>query len=143
MGHYIYPLVGDEPDPVGSGDTRSWFYFYKWQNEGQRWLPVKPPEPSLKEGDWTWVVLDHEIIGGVCVEQIDIHNETMPAFAWQEVWFDSAKKVDVSQKKITLTQLMYLEWPRVSSADLVPRSLIRLSREDTIEKLEALLQKST
>lgn len=95
MEHYIYLMRGDRPDPLGSGDTKSWFYYYKWPEEGEVFLPLKPPNADVKEGDRLWLFMDDALVGSVVVTRIDTTNETLSS-ASQELWFDAGAKQNMT-----------------------------------------------
>lgn len=85
--HAIYNMVGTDLDPVGSGDIRSWFRFYKWgKGKGQVYVPL---EVGLEElpgiGDDLWFVMDGIILGYAPILVIS----TTLSSGRTEVWYDT------------------------------------------------------
>lgn len=70
MRHHLYRLTGSDPAPASGGDTRSWFYFYKWDVDGESFLLSTPETSSAEPGDWLWVVLDQQLVGVVQVTDV-------------------------------------------------------------------------
>lgn len=93
MKHYIYTIRGTDPDPIGIGDSESWFRYYKWEVQGPVFIPVPgryPLEPI--EGDRIWVNVDENILGCVDVQAVEVINESTPQHRSLELWFDADKK---------------------------------------------------
>jgi hypothetical protein len=89
MKQYAYCMIGDAPDPIGSGDTKSWFLHYKWRldEKDEVFLPVpKDTFPDIEEGDDLWFLMDEEILGHAPVLRVcmDWANER------KEIWFDTS-----------------------------------------------------
>lgn len=86
--HFVYRLIGDEPDPIGAGDTRSWFYYYKVDQDGEVWLAwMEEVAPSA--GDWLWILLDGLLVG---VAKI-LRMMDDPLNNRKEVWYDTKNLV--------------------------------------------------
>ena len=69
MKHFIYYMTGTDPAPASGGDTKSWFMYYKWDVDGEAFVPF--PESSLSKdvvvepGDRLWFIMDGFPIGCV------------------------------------------------------------------------------
>lgn len=87
MNHFIYAMNSSDPAPAAGGDTKSWFYFYKWDVGGFAFVPLSEDDavgyvPTSK--DRLWFVMDGRILG--CVEvhsflpslncEIELHYDT-------------------------------------------------------------------
>jgi hypothetical protein len=89
--HAIYKMVGTDLDPVGAGDTKSWFHFYKWgKGKGDTYVPL---DVSIEElpgvGDILWFVLDDIVQGYVTVTSVSTTLST----GRTEVWYDTETAV--------------------------------------------------
>ncbi len=78
MNHFIYSMVATDKAPAAGGDTKSWFYYYKWDVGGLAYVPV--PEELLADYEEVPVdtlrfVMDTKLLGCVCVAEI------LPAFS--------------------------------------------------------------
>ena len=76
--HFIYVMTSSDPAPASGGDTGSWFRYYKWDVEGEAFVPF-PPEtlensPLPAEGDTLWFVLDGACLGCAPVVRADSAN---------------------------------------------------------------------
>lgn len=80
--HYLYWMDGSAPAPAGDGDTRSWFLFYKWNVEGEVFVPHKRPFLDIAAGDYLWFVLDGALLGYVIVLRTIQELHYM-----QEIWY--------------------------------------------------------
>lgn len=89
--HHLYSLRSSDPPPAGDGDTASWFYFYKWNVDGDRFLPKRPPHLVVEPGDFIWILLDEQLIGAVKVKSVYV--EALQGT--QEIWFDERVELDV------------------------------------------------
>jgi len=85
MSHVIYRMKGDDPAPQAGGDTKSWFYYYKWNTEEPVFVPVDLGF-RVTLGDFIWFILDGIVLGyaRVSLVQLDESRDR------KEVWFHSA-----------------------------------------------------
>ena len=99
MHHYLYAMKADARDPVNTGDTKSWFSYYKVDN-GETFVPTRNPEAlSLKKGDMLWFSMDSEIIGAAVIVK-DVTDVPPGAEAGKyEIWYDS----DAIKKNVSTT----------------------------------------
>lgn len=67
MRNWMYAMVSRAPDPINSGDTKSWFEFYK-MDAGVTCVPVD--REDIKEGDVIWFLMDGKCVGGGEVSQV-------------------------------------------------------------------------
>jgi hypothetical protein len=77
MRHWIKKLIGSDPDPIHSGDMRSWFFHYKWrpEDDDETWYPLGEDEfPEIGGGDVLWFCLDGTVIGSVRVIHVFIDD---------------------------------------------------------------------
>lgn len=87
MKHIEYVMTGVDPAPAGDGDTKTWFEYYKWNSDGETYVPVKFPFKAAEAGDFLWFVMDGKILGGATILRV----ETPPLpVQRQEIWFDSS-----------------------------------------------------
>lgn len=97
MKHYIYRIQGGCPDPIGAGDSRSWFFYYKWPEDSLVFLPdPRMGAHDANAGDRLWVVIDDEIIGTVPIHEVIVENESMRHVS-QELWYDASQKQVIKQ----------------------------------------------
>lgn len=72
MRHFVYAMNGKDPAPAAGGDTKSWFFFYKWDVGGLAFVPLAPAQevelPTA--GDLLWFVMDQNPLGYVPVEEV-------------------------------------------------------------------------
>lgn len=53
--HFLYVMDSGAKAPAGDGDTRSWFEFYKWNVEGEVFVPRREPFfEGVVPGDFIW-----------------------------------------------------------------------------------------
>lgn len=81
MRHHLYLMTSDAPAPAGDGDTRSWFFFYKWNADGELYVPQRMPFLDVAAGDMVWFVMDGCVLGGAPVIRVE---EEM---RHQEIWY--------------------------------------------------------
>jgi len=74
MNHFIYSMNSVDPAPATGGDTKSWFFYYKWDVDGMAYVPV--PEDDF-EGyelgggrDLLWFLMDKMVLGFVPIVSI-------------------------------------------------------------------------
>jgi hypothetical protein len=65
-------MTSDAPDPVNSGDTKSWFEFYKTK-AGIVHVPVNE---ELAPGDMLWFLMDGKPVGGASILKCDFNIAT-------------------------------------------------------------------
>jgi hypothetical protein len=69
--HFVYAMDSDAPAPASGGKTGPWFFHYKWDVDGEAFVPFpemcfvsEANDPSFPvEGDVLWFVLDRRPIG--------------------------------------------------------------------------------
>lgn len=88
--HFLYSMQSRDRAPAGLGDTRSWFLFYKWGDNGEVFVPQGEPFLPIKEDDFVWFQLDEYVLGGAKVVRIE---ESMSQGV-QEIWFNSDERVE-------------------------------------------------
>jgi len=111
--HYLYAMNGDDPDPNRRGDTRSWFYYYKWPSScdprglGEVWVPKSAGDElvGVQPGDVLWFSMDRCVLGGAVVTQVytDAYNQR------QEVWYNADL---VFQWPAGLRKKLSANWPK-------------------------------
>jgi hypothetical protein len=87
---YLMRMYGAEEDPLKSGDTRSWFLFYKWMVEGEAHFDVPENDVfygEIQAGDRLWFSMDRELIGYVEV----LRAQVDPTRDMLEIWYDGQK----------------------------------------------------
>lgn len=52
--HFLYVMDPSAKAPAGTGDTQSWFHFYKWKVEGEVFVPRARPYYPAQIGDFLW-----------------------------------------------------------------------------------------
>lgn len=92
MKHIPYVMVGSDKAPAGDGNTASWFEYYKWNADGETYVPVRHPFIEAEEGDFLWFVLDSKVLGGVPILRAE--TPSLPVQI-QELWFDASQIVEV------------------------------------------------
>lgn len=93
-GNFLYVMNGEDPAPAGDGDTRSWFEYYKWNAEGESFMPRDNPHLPVSPGDFLWFVLDGGLVGGV--EVLRVETPSLP-YQRQEIWYEAAKLLILQQ----------------------------------------------
>jgi len=88
MNHFLYFMKSNAKAPAGDGDTKSWFLYYKWNIEGESWVPKEAPFYEAEPGDMLWFVIDGTLLGGVPILRIE--NPSLP-HQNQDVWYDAGK----------------------------------------------------
>lgn len=138
MQHYLYRIRGSHPDPIGTGDSRSWFFYYKWPEESLVFLPDPHMGAyNVNAGDRLWIVMDDELIGTVPIHEVIVNNESM-RHASQELWYDASQKQAISKKTSELFEAFaYGVVYGMKNLD------VQRLNEDEVKKLEPLLEKST
>jgi hypothetical protein len=88
--HFAYNLKSGAPAPAGGGETRGWFFFYKWHAEGEGFLQVASPGSrtaalGASAGDRVWFVLDGAVIGRVVIASVEslVFGEGVEIRFWQ------------------------------------------------------------
>lgn len=68
-----YKMRAEDPDPRNSGDTHSWFFFYKWR-AGDTWVPAKDGCMDAVVGDHLVFEMDGQHIGYAAITNIVERN---------------------------------------------------------------------
>lgn len=87
MNHFIYAMNSSDPAPASGGNTKSWFEYYKWDVDGQAYVPVKEDDLIGFEpgpGNVLWFVMDSTILGCVPIiaamptlsDVVELHYDT-------------------------------------------------------------------
>lgn len=111
MKHLIYNMRGSAPPPAGYGDTTGWFLRYKWDVDGQVYVPwTKETIPEV--GDILWFALDGAVLG--CAPVLRVTSDDLNGRL--EVWYVGnqvckvIKYVDVAMNKDSLTPEEGSDW---------------------------------
>lgn len=95
MKHIAYVMKGDEKAPAGAWETRSWFYYYKWGQDDEVFVPRKAKTfLSAEPGDMLWLVMDGVLLGRV--ELVRVMEEA--AQRTQEFWYDARAVVQADPR---------------------------------------------
>lgn len=75
MSHFIYAMRAEDPAPATGGDTKSWFYYYKWDVDDFAYVPVDEAamlgfDPKLDGTDVLWFVMDGALLGCVTIHAV-------------------------------------------------------------------------
>jgi hypothetical protein len=96
--HFLHRMKGT--DRLLGGDTASWFRFYKWEVEGEVFVPRQNGEHlPAQPGDLVWFCLDEQCLG--CVEVLQVVLDPMGSGV-QEVWYEPSRAW-VPRDKLTLS----------------------------------------
>lgn len=97
----FYRMESAARDPRGTGDTRSWFFYYKWR-AGSTWVAAPPGYADADVGDLLYFIMDDQLIGAADItamapsnsqgerelhydsDKISIPTTTVLADDWQE-----------------------------------------------------------
>lgn len=90
MQHYLYRMTGIDTAPAGTGCTRDWFYYYKWNVAGATFVPVKE-SPAVEAGDMIWFAMDGCLLGSAMIE--DVMDD--PISGHTEIWYDPESGYEV------------------------------------------------
>lgn len=120
--HFLYVMDPEAKAPAGDGDTESWFRFYKWNVEGEVFVPrAAPYYYDAQPGDFVWFAfcgraqgggLRPKVFGWAQIVRVEEENRR------QEIWYrgdevvELAKYVvyDGAQSDIELPQEVADEW---------------------------------
>jgi hypothetical protein len=86
MKNYVISMNGEASDPLNMGDTKSWFFAYKWRldEDDEVFFPVRKGElPDIAEGDTIWFLMDEQLIG--CATVLRIMPSTLSSD--EEIWY--------------------------------------------------------
>lgn len=82
--HFLHQMKSSDPAPTG--DTESWFRFYKWDVEGEAFIPRRAGAYlPVSPGDLLWFSMDDVLVG--CAEVLRALIDPMGGNV-QEVWFE-------------------------------------------------------
>ncbi len=116
MEHYLYWMRAKAPAPMTRRDTESWFKYYKWEVEGETFVPrlLGPDVPpwEIKEGDRLWFSMDDWIIGAVPVLRVELEESQDK----QEIWYDPARALVIAPGEV-LVDPRWVASNRVPAAD--------------------------
>lgn len=75
MNHFIYSMNASDPAPASGGDTKSWFFYYKWDVDDFAYVPVDEEDFHGYElqgngKDLLWFVMDKMVLGVVCISSV-------------------------------------------------------------------------
>ena len=84
--HFVYIITRDAPAPSAGFDMGSWFDYYKWNTEGETFVPVSGDARleflRAKEGDWLWFIVDGLVLGCVVILcDGSLHTVSVKVFA--------------------------------------------------------------
>ena len=100
MKHLIYLMDGQSKAPMGDGDFKSWFYYYKWEVAEETWVPWELPY-AVEAGDVLWFCMDGVITGCVLVSKV----QEDPLNKRWEIWYD-AQKICKVVSHVTIAEIM-------------------------------------
>lgn len=96
MHHYIYAMHSNGVPPVGDGNIKAWFEYYKLGNGPGTSIPFfekdMPEEERAAAGDYLWFSMDNVLVGVCRVTGI----EPDPLNKRVDVFYDSSKVVPLS-----------------------------------------------
>lgn len=77
MAHFVYAMQSLSKPPVGDGTTQGWFTYYKWDVDGETYVPVPADVPggAPEEGDTLWFLMDNRLMG--CVPVLRVMEDAM------------------------------------------------------------------
>lgn len=67
MNHFIYAMNSEDPAPATGGDTKSWFFHYKWDVDDFTYVPVSEHLLIGEDPDVLWFIMDKVLLGCVHV----------------------------------------------------------------------------
>lgn len=74
MKHFVFAMNGKAPAPASGGKTEAWFMFYKWDVDGEAYVPFPdyalPQDVTFDEGDVLWFIMDERVIGCVPILRV-------------------------------------------------------------------------
>jgi hypothetical protein len=98
-------MKGAEPAP--SGDIASWFRFYKWDVEGEVYVPMKADGGPVPEvADFLWFALDDELIGGVRLQRVFTDPLRSGAL---ELWYEPLQALEPTGR-VLLSETISDRW---------------------------------
>jgi hypothetical protein len=95
MNHFYLPLQSSDPDPVKTGDTLSWFRYYKWCNEGETFIRLNKEYADIKAGDYLWFSMDRDLFGGVRIKEAEVYTLGGSEVNFIEVFYDGESMLQV------------------------------------------------
>lgn len=87
MKHFLYAMHEGDKAPAGVGDTGSWFRYYKWNTEGEVFVPRRAPFLPIATGDMLWFSMGWRLLG--CAPVLRIEEEYSQGV--QEIWYEAEK----------------------------------------------------
>ena len=73
MKNVMYVMRGADPDPRNTGDTKSWFFYYKWR-AGETWVPAREGCLDAEVGDRLIFEMDGARVGEVVITEVVERN---------------------------------------------------------------------
>ena len=101
MAHFLYKMSSTAPAPAGDGDTKSWFFHYKWCVEGEVYVPVRRPFLPVEVGDYLWFCLDGVVFGGARILRVEEEQSQ----GRQELWY-----ADITSQQLEQPVTVPAEW---------------------------------
>jgi len=122
--HYAICMVGQDKDPINSGTTASWFFYYKWRpgEDDEVFFPI--PEdavPAIQANDVVWFVLDGKVVGNATLLRVELDEMNDR----KELWYNCLSCVPM----------------RASCALAVPVDVAPLD-EDTVTMLQLFMKEA-
>lgn len=75
MKHFVFAMNSNGRPPAGDGTMEAWFLYYKWDVDGEAFVPLPEdsisPDARLDAGDVLWFILDERPIGCVPILRIE------------------------------------------------------------------------
>jgi hypothetical protein len=114
MAHFVYAMQGSSKPPAGGGTTQGWFSYYKWDVNGEAFVPVPEaiPDGAPAPGDTLWFLMDSRVIG--CVPVLRVSEDELNSQL--EVYYDTRQLRDFGDQ--TKYFMAHSTGKRVSAGDI-------------------------
>lgn len=90
MKQYIFAIGKSDSAPAGGGEAKSWFFFYKWEEGEETYIPFPDnlfSEEELPEaGDLLWFFVEGRCVGYVPL----LRMEHDPLNQRKELWYHTS-----------------------------------------------------
>ena len=124
MSDYLFHMRSTDKDPIGSGDMKSWFEFYKC-GAGETCVPIRTPNAvEVKAGDYLWFLMDQHIIAVAKVLRDVLDVPPGDEYGKFEIWYDSDKMQETEPVLVSGTSNGFPgEWMRLLLDKMRPADL--------------------
>ena len=111
MKHLIYNMRSSDPPPSGYGDTKGWFYYYKWKVDEEVYVPWSL-ELTPEAGDVLWFAMNGVVLGCTIVLRVltDDLNGRLEVWYLGSQIYEVNKYLDVAIGRDSLTPEEGSEW---------------------------------